>query len=94
MDLLKKAIRLALQGRLWLLPLDCREEVGLTINKERTILLMYPDEKYLSGERATEATLLGHYMMHSASSIDNKQNKSHFERWFKKFAVIKKGKNK
>lgn len=94
----KKAFGLALKGRLWLIPIDSREEAGLSINKERSITLVYPDPKHLdssSNERGVEATLMGHYMMYSAANLDLPANKSHFNKWFKSyFTVEKKGKNK
>lgn len=97
-DLLKKAIRLALKGRLWLIPIDSREEAGLSINKERSITLVYPDPEHLNSlhnERGVEATLMGHYMMQTAANLDQPANKNHFNRWFNaKFKVGKKGKNK
>ena len=88
-----KAIKLALRGRLWLIPIDSREETGLSINKERSITLVFPDFKHLDSdknERGVEATLLGHYMMHSAANLGLKENKSHFKRWFKKYFTVKK----
>lgn len=97
-DLWKKAFRLALKGRLWLIPIDSREEAGLSINKERSITLIYPDYDHLDSEkneRGVEATLLGHYMMHTGANIDTPANKNHFSKWFKSyFTVEKKGKKK
>lgn len=97
-NLWKKAFRLALKGRLWLIPIDSREEAGLSINKERSITLVYPDPKHLdssNNERGVEATLLGHYMMHTAANLDTPANKGHFNKWLKSyFKVEKKGKNK
>lgn len=97
-NLCLKAIKLALKGRLWLIPIDSREEAGLSINKERSITLVYPDFKHLDSsknERGVEATLMGHYMMHSAANLDKPANKGHFNKWFKSyFTVEKKGKNK
>jgi hypothetical protein len=98
MNLWKKAFGLALKGRLWLVPIDSREEVGLSINKERTILMVYPDHEHLDSaknERGVEATIMGHYMMHTAANLDKPANKTHFNKWFKSyFTVEKKGKNK
>lgn len=92
-----KAIKLALRGRLWLIPIDSREEAGLSINKERSITLVYPDFKHLDSkknERGVEATLLGHYMMYTAANIDLPANKSHFSKWFKSYFKVEKRKEK
>jgi hypothetical protein len=97
-NLWKKAFGLALKGRLWLVPIDSHEEVGLSINKERTITMVYPDHELLDSshnERGVEATILGNYMMYTAANIDKPVNKSHFNKWFKsRYIVEKKGKNK
>lgn len=94
LGLMKKAIGLALRGRLWLLPIDSREEVGLSINKNKTMLLVFPDFKHLDSsknERGVEATLMGHYLLHAAQNI----NEKHFLKWFNNhFKTEKKGKNK
>lgn len=97
-NLWKKAFGLALKGRLWLIPIDSREEAGLSINKERSITLVYPDPEHLNSdknERGVEATLMGHYMMATAANIDASSKTSHFSKWFKSyFTVEKKGKKK
>ena len=92
-NLWAKAIKLALKGRLWLIPIDCKEEAGLSINKERSITLVFPDEENLNtahNERGVEATILGHYMMHTAANLDLNANNSHFNKWFKSYFKIKK----
>lgn len=87
-----KAIKLLLRGRLYLLPLNSREETALRFNTDKTMTLMYPDQKYLnqSKEHTMMAVIMSFYALHCMRGVDEK----HFEKWLKKSVKPKKGKNK
>jgi hypothetical protein len=97
-DLLLKAIKLAIRGRLWLLPIDCREEAALSINKENSVMLLYPELKDLDkNEKAMEATVIGHYMIHAVVNMATKPGEQAFKKWLESWIgreKTKKGKNK
>lgn len=96
-SLWKKALKLALKGRLWLLPIDAREEVGISLNSEHSITMVYPDRKHLEdakNERGIEATIIGHYLTSTANDIGTKGAKDHFEKWFRTNLTLEKKGNK
>lgn len=89
---LLKAIKLLLRGRLYLLPIDSKEETGLRLNSDKTVTLMFPDQKYLdkAKEHTMTAVILSFYIIDCIQGLDGK----HFSKWFKKTIKTKKGNNK
>jgi len=92
MNELIKAIKLLVRGRLYLLPIDSREETGLRFNANKTMTFMYPDQEYLNQakEHTMIAVIMGFYALHCMQGVDEK----HFEKWLRKSVKPKKGKNK
>lgn len=89
--MIKKAIKLLLRGRLCLVPVDRQEEVAITLNKNKTATLIYPDQKYLN--KAPEGLLVR--MISGFFLFDCLENPGkRFESWAKINIKTMKGKNK
>ena len=89
---LLKAIKLLLCGRLYLLPIDSKEETGLRFNKDKTITFMFPDQEYLN--KAKDHTMMAVIMSFYAIDCMQGQDAKHFGKWIKTSVKTKKGNNK
>ena len=87
-----KALKLLVRGRLYLLPIDSREETGLRFSTDKSITFIYPDQEYLnkSKDHTMMAVIMGFYALHCMQGMDKK----HFEKWLKSSVKSKKEKNK
>jgi hypothetical protein len=87
-----KALKLLVRGRLYLLPIDSKEETGLRFNTDKSVTFMYPDQKYLNQAKdsTVSAVIFGFYALHCMQDV----NKKHFEKWLKGSVKQKKGNNK
>lgn len=92
MEELKKAIKLLLRRKLYLLPINSQEETGIRFNTDRTITFMYPDQKYL--DKSKEHTMMAVIMAFYAIDCMQGKDEKHFGKWLKNSLVTKKGKNK
>jgi hypothetical protein len=92
MNELIKAIRLLIRGKLYLLPVNSQEETGIRFNSDKTITLMYPDQKYLN--KSKEHTMMAVIMSFYALDCIRGENQKHFEKWLGRSVKTKKGKNK
>ena len=92
MEELIKALKLLVRGRLYLLPIDSKEETGLRFNTDKSVTFMYPDQKYLNQAKdsTVSAVIFGFYALHCMQDV----NKKHFEKWLKGSVKQKKGNNK
>jgi len=87
-----KALKLLVRGRLYLLPIDSKEETGLRFNTDKSVTFMYPDQKYLNQAKdsTVSAVIFGFYALHCMQDVDKK----HFEKSLKESVKQKKGNNK